>query len=68
MEDNPIIQELILATSLPKDVVERSLKKILLQAGLSPQEVTLDHIREIMSDLLNDVFTEIAGSGAKQSS
>ena len=59
MEDNVLLQELIAATGLPTDLVANRLKALLLDAGVSPKDATMEHVREVLADLLSDVFLEL---------
>lgn len=55
-----LAQELIAATGLPQDPVEREFNKILERYGKSQDELTLDELREVMAEYLQIVFLELA--------
>ncbi|KYG66745.1 hypothetical protein AZI86_06795 [Bdellovibrio bacteriovorus] len=55
-----LTQELIAATGLPQDPVEREFNKILERYGKSQDELTLEELREVMADYLQIVFLELA--------
>ena len=55
-----LMQELIVATGLPQDPVEREFNKILERYGKNQDELTLEELREVMADYLQIVFLELA--------
>lgn len=54
-----LTQELIAATGLPKDPVEREFNKVLERYGKSQDELTLEELREVMAEYLQIVFLEL---------
>jgi plasmid stability protein len=51
---NTVIQ----ATGLPEDSVEKELRALIAQHGKSPQDLTLDDLREILADYLQTIILE----------
>lgn len=52
-----LISNLTSATGLPKTAVDKELSRILNEAGLDPAHVTLDEIRTVMANYLQDVLS-----------
>ncbi len=55
-----LAQELIAATGLPQDPIEREFNKILEKYGKNQEDLTIEELREVMADYLNLVFLELA--------
>ncbi len=51
---NTVIQ----ATGLPEDSVEKELRTLIARHGKSPQDLTLDDLREILADYLQTIILE----------
>lgn len=60
MDGNSLIRELSQATNLPSDLLEKNIRMSLLKAGLNPEDLTLDELREVAMDLLTDIFEDLS--------
>ena len=58
--DETLITQLCEGTGLPKDIVEKQLKEWVLESGKSPQDLTLEDMREVLIKVMQDLFTEVA--------
>lgn len=58
--DETLLETVAEATGLPKKMVLRKLKSLLLSSGQNPQEVTLEGLREVLVPLLQNLFCEVA--------
>ncbi|WP_413576435.1 hypothetical protein ACLVWU_00160 [Bdellovibrio sp. HCB290] len=58
--DKGLAQTVIEATGLPQRPVDNELQKLMSAHGTSAEELTIEQLREIMADYLNQVFLEIA--------
>lgn len=58
MEGLALLRVLIQSTGLPMDAVEREIKRLLEIRNLKPEDLTLEHVREILAVYLQDVLTE----------
>lgn len=56
MEGIHLLRVLIEATGLPTEAVERELTKILTDRGLTPENISLDQVREVLGTYLQDVL------------
>ena len=56
-----LIDELTTSTGLPQDAVGAELDRLIRAAGLKPESLTLDQLRTILADYLQDVFVEAKG-------
>jgi hypothetical protein len=57
--DEALIKTLIRATGLPQEEAQKMLHKILVDSGNNPQEFSLEDLRLIMGQLLQDLFCEV---------
>jgi hypothetical protein len=57
---NDLTKTVIEATGLPTDPVERELNGLIAKHGTTPEEMTLDDLRDIMAEYLQTVFLELA--------
>jgi hypothetical protein len=57
--DETLIKTLIRATGLPQEEAQKMLRKILMDSGKNPQEFSLEDLRLIMGQLLQDLFCEV---------
>ena len=64
MEGLDLLRVLIEATGLPADAVERELTKILARRGLTPETVSLEDVRDVLSTYLQDVLSEAKESAS----
>lgn len=55
-----LAQVVVEATGLPQDPVANELQKLMTAHGTNAEEMTIDQLREIMADYLNQVFLELA--------
>jgi hypothetical protein len=53
-----LIQELSAASGLPDDLIGEELSRIIMGAGKSTADVTLDDLRELLANYLQDVLAE----------
>ncbi|WP_413585878.1 hypothetical protein [Bdellovibrio sp. HCB274] len=58
--DKGLAQTVIEATGLPQRAVDGELQKLMTAHGTNADELTIEQLREIMADYLNQVFLEIA--------
>ena len=58
MDGPKIFEILIEATGLPKDSIQKELTSVLATSGLNPDEVTLDDLREVLANYLQDALLE----------
>ena len=58
MEGIGLLRALIEATGLPADAVEREMQRLIESKGLSPDQITLEDIRELLAHYLQDVLVE----------
>jgi hypothetical protein len=56
-----LLDSLIAETGLPEKDLRVELFKVIQKNKFSPDNLTMDELREIMSEYLNIVFLEIAG-------
>ncbi len=61
-----LIEELKTSTGLPQDLLGAELERLILAAGLEPQNLTLDDLRAIIAEYLQDVFIEAKNDLAKK--
>ena len=54
-----IFSDLISASGLPKPCAEKELSRILSEAGVDPARATLDEIRTVMANYLQDVLMSV---------
>jgi len=54
-----LFSNLISATGLPKAAVEKELSRVLAESGVDPEGVTLDELRTIMANYLQDVILSV---------
>lgn len=55
---NSLFQAVVDATGLPNDPLNSELNKLLLQNGVSPDEMTLADLREAVAGYLQDILLE----------
>ncbi|MBO9668274.1 MAG: hypothetical protein J7501_15845 [Bdellovibrio sp.] len=60
-----LVETVVGATGLPQEPIQREFHSLLEKHGTTPEDLTLDDLREIMADYLNEVFLELAESDAK---
>jgi hypothetical protein len=53
-----LVKTVIELTDLPADPVERELQRLIEKAGLDSQNVTMDDLRNILAEYLQDVLLE----------
>lgn len=63
MNGRRLLQILIEATGLPQESVEQELVQILARRGVSPENVTLDDLREVLANYMQDTLIEMKQSG-----
>lgn len=57
--DETLLSQIVEATGLPKHLVDGVLKNWILKSGKSPQDLTLEDLREVLVGSLQDLFTEV---------
>ncbi|HVK60866.1 MAG TPA: hypothetical protein VM432_04915 [Bdellovibrionales bacterium] len=60
-----LLDEVTSATGLPEKLVADELTRLVKNAGLSKDAVTLDDLREMLADYLQDVMLELAEAQAQ---
>jgi len=55
---NVLLETLVLATGLPEGDVRRELQALMQKYGKTPETVTMDDLRQLMRDYVQDVFME----------
>lgn len=58
MDGPKLFEVLIEATGLPKDSIQRELTSVLADRGLNPDEITLDDLREVLANYLQEALLE----------
>lgn len=58
MKENRLIDELVSSTGLPQDPVEKELATLVKAAGLTPQALNLEELRQVMTKYLQEVLLE----------
>ncbi len=58
MKGNELLQELIKSTHLPSHLIQDELLRLLQKKGLSAEEISLEDLRNLLSDYLQDVLLE----------
>jgi hypothetical protein len=53
-----MFEVLIEATGLPKDSIQKELTALLARRGVSPDDATLDDLREVLAHYLQDALIE----------
>ena len=59
MEGSVYIQQIAEATGLPMALIRPELELLLLERGIDPHLVSLEQIREMLSDLVQDVLGQL---------
>ena len=55
---NALLKTVVAHTDLPNDPVERELQRLIEKAGLNPENVTIEDLRSILAEYLQDVLLE----------
>lgn len=55
-----IMQQIVQASGLPETILEEELRSRFEAKNLNPQDATLDEIRDIVTDYLQDVLCELS--------
>ncbi len=58
--DEKMIDQLVEKTGLPKELVAREFKKWILEKGENPQTISLEGIREILVQITQEIFSDLA--------
>ncbi len=56
MEGEQLILQLAEATGLPQAWVQDELRSLLFKRGLNPAELTMEHLREVLADFLQETL------------
>ncbi len=62
MKGSELISELAEASGLPSDLVGQELSFLIRQAGKDTTEITLDELRELLANYLQEVLVEAKSS------
>lgn len=55
---NTLLETLIFATGLPEGDIRRELQALMVQYGKTPETLTMDDLRQLMRDYVQDVLLE----------
>lgn len=66
MEGDTLIAQLALASGLPASWVEDELRRLLAAKGLSTERLTLESLREVMAEFLQDTLLTAKADLASQ--
>lgn len=58
MDGLDLLRTLVESTGLPTDSVESELNRLITRQGISPDQVTLDDIREILATYLQETLLD----------
>ncbi len=58
--EETLIEQVAIATGLPKEYVIKELKNHIIASGRSPHDMDLEGLREALVPLLQKLFTEVA--------
>ena len=58
MEGLGLLQTLVEATGLPKEYAEKEFNRILNEHQITPENLTLEQVRMVLAELLQDVLLE----------
>ena len=58
MVEPKLFEVLIEATGLPKDSVQKELTALLAKRGVHPDDATLDDLREVLANYLQEALVE----------
>ena len=65
MQGTELIDLVVGGSGLPEDYAKNRLEQMLFQAGFDPDSASLDRIRSILADLLQDLILEADGDTEK---
>ncbi|MBK9324696.1 MAG: hypothetical protein IPM97_17410 [Bdellovibrionaceae bacterium] len=55
---NTLLETLIFSTGLPEGDIRRELQALMVQYGKTPETLTMDDLRQLMRDYVQDVLLE----------
>ena len=55
---NALLETLVLATGLPEGDIRRELQTLMHKYGKSPENITMDDLRQLMRDYVQDTLLE----------
>lgn len=55
---NSLLETLVFATGLPEGDIRRELQALLQKYGKNPENITMDDLRQLMRDYVQDVLLE----------
>lgn len=55
---NALLETLVIATGLPERDIRRELQALMLKYGKRPETLTMDDLRQLMRDYVQDVLVE----------
>ena len=56
---NQLLTEVVEATGLPPEMVNKELTKMLMEAGLDPQTITLDQLRDVLAVQIGEALLQV---------
>lgn len=56
---NELIKDVIYSTGLPQPTITKELEKLIREAGKNPINISLEELREVVANYLQDVFLEL---------
>lgn len=57
--NNQLLQNVIAETQLPKDIISNELIKLINKSNYNVEDLTMNQLREVLADYLQDVFVEL---------
>ena len=61
-----LVEQVAAATGLPSQSVLTELRRLVSDKGYKEDELTLDHLREVVAEYLQDVLSEVAADSSQQ--
>lgn len=68
MQGEKLINQLSDLTGLPNEMIQKELTRLMSKAGVNPQLVTLDEVRELLALYLQDVLLDAKAASDKEQS
>lgn len=62
----PLFDQVTDATGLPKELISKELDQLLDSAGVTRDEMTLDDLRQILAEYVQDVLLQIQNESESQ--
>ncbi len=58
MTGSQLIETIVHSTDLPEEPLDRELKSLIKKAGMTPESLTLDQLRSVLADYLQEVLLD----------